>query len=248
MDLLDPLVASFLFEGTNDEGVLLLHGFTGTPAHFRMMGRFLNEHGYTVHAPLLAGHGTSLEDMDQTTRRDWVQSARHGLEKLREFKRVHMVGLSMGGLISLLLAGQDEVASITTIDTPVKLWDRRQPLVHIVKYVQRFRSWDDPEDAPLGEAARYFIQYDGYPIRSASELLHLKRQVVRRLDRVRAPALIVQSRADETVRPESAEILASRVGSSRKRILWLEHSRHNALLDTERDLMHEAVLDHFRSA
>ncbi|GBE21652.1 MAG TPA: alpha/beta fold hydrolase [Actinobacteria bacterium] len=248
MQLLDPLAAPFLFEGTNGEGALLLHGFTGTPAHFRMMGQFLNERGYTVHAPLLAGHGTSLEEMDQTTRRDWVQSAQDGLEALRGFGHVHLVGLSMGGLISLLLARQDEIASLTTIDTPVKLWDRRDPLVHILKHVERFHSWKEPEQPPPGEAARYFIQYDGFSLRAASELLHLKRQALRHLDRVQAPALIIQSRADETVRPESAVILARRLGSSRKRILWLEHSRHNALLDTERDIMDEAILEHLHSA
>lgn len=247
MQLLDPLAAPFLFEGTNGEGVLLLHGFTGTPAHFRMMGKFLTERGYTVHAPLLAGHGTSLEEMDRTTRRDWVQSARDGLALLSGSAHVHLVGLSMGGLISLLLAGQGEVASITTIDTPVKLWDRRDPLVHILKHVERFHSWNGPEDPPRGEAARYFIQYDGFPLGAASELLRLKREALRHLDRVHAPALIIQSRADETVRPESAVILARRLGSSRKRILWLEHSRHNALLDTERDIMDEAILEHLRS-
>ncbi|NIA25879.1 MAG: alpha/beta fold hydrolase [Gammaproteobacteria bacterium] len=249
MNLLDPLAAPFLFEGTSGEGVLLLHGFTGTPAHFRMMGKFLNEHGYTVHAPLFPGHGTSLEEMDQTTWHDWVQSARAGLEALEEFGHVHLVGLSMGGLISLLLAARHEIASITTIDTPVRLWDRRQPLVHILKHVQRFRTWDDgPGQPPLGEAASYFIQYDGFSVSAASELLRLKRRALRHLDRVHAPALIIQSRADETVRPESADILARRLGSSRKRILWLEHSRHNALLDTERDVMDEAILEHLRSA
>jgi len=247
VELIDPLAASFTLDGTNGEGVLLLHGFSGTPAHFRMMGAYLNEAGFTVHAPLIAGHGTSLEDMERSTSGDWIQSARDGFTALEGLGKVHVAGLSMGGLLTLALAQESPVASITTIDTPVRLWDRRQPLVHVLKYVQRFRSWDDPEEPPTGEAARYFIQYDGFPMRSASELLAMKRRILRGLRQVTAPALIVQSRTDESVRPESAVLLAARIGSERKRILWLEHSRHNALLDTERDLMHQAVLEHITS-
>jgi carboxylesterase len=47
---------SFTFEGGN-RAVLLLHGFTGSSADVRMMGRFLEKKGYTVHAPVYKGHG-----------------------------------------------------------------------------------------------------------------------------------------------------------------------------------------------
>lgn len=244
---MSPLAAPFVLEGTNGEGVLLIHGFTGTPAHFRMLGRALNEHGYTVFAPLLAGHGTTLEDMDRTGRREWIESAEEGLRLLRDrFGTVHVGGLSMGGLLSLYLASEHPVASVTTIDTPMKLWDRRQPLVHVVKYVQRFRTWENPEPVPEGEAAEYFIQYDGFPVGAASELVKLTKEVRRRLSKVSAPLLVIQSLADETVKPLSAEIIADRAGSRDSRIVWLEHSRHNALLDTERDTIAQAMLEHLR--
>jgi carboxylesterase len=248
MDLMDPLAAPFLLEGSNGEGVLLLHGFSGTPAHFRMMGAFLNEHGYTVHAPLLAGHGTSLDDMERTTRDDWRHSAIQALELISKgSSRVHVAGLSMGGLLSLGLAAEGGVASVATIDAPIKVRDRRQPLVHVIKHFRRFMEWSDPEPVPEGEAAAYFIQYDGFPLRSASELSHLIRETRRLLGRISVRTLVIQSRADETVRPVSAEIIARSVAGGSK-IVWLEHSRHNALLDTERSIMNEAVLDHVRSA
>jgi carboxylesterase len=247
MELIDPLAAPFLFEGTNGEGVLLLHGFSGTPAHFRMMGSFLNKHGYTVHAPLLAGHGTSLEDMDRTTREDWRESAAEGFETLATAcTKVHAVGLSMGGLLSLGLAADRKVASVTTIDTPIKLKDRRMALVDVAKNFKRFMLWSDPEPVPEGEAATYFIQYEGFPLRSASELMHLIGETRRRLGQVDVHTLVIQSKADETVRPVSAEIIAGGV-SGLSTIVWLEHSRHNALLDTERSVMNDAVLAHLRS-
>jgi carboxylesterase len=248
MELIDPLAASFLIEGTNGEGVLLLHGFSGTPAHFRMMGTFLNEHGYTVHAPLLAGHGTSLEDMERATREDWRRSATDGLETLeKECTKVHAVGLSMGGLLSLGLAADGRVASVGAIDTPIKVRDRRLMLAHVIKRFRRFMVWPDSEPIPEGEAAAYFIQYEGFSLRSLSELLRLIAETRRRLDQVRVRTLVIQSKADETVRPVSAEIIAGSVAAPSE-ILWLQRSRHNALLDAERAVMNDAILAHVRSA
>jgi len=247
MKLIDPLAGPFLTEGTNGEGVLLVHGFSGSAAHFRMMGAFLNGHGYTVHAPLLAGHGTNLEDMERTTRDDWRRSASAGLDLLaNRCSRVHVVGLSMGGLLVLGLAADGRVASVATIDAPMKVRDRRMAFVHLVKYVKRYEMWADDEPVPEGEAAAYFIQYDGIPLRSASELVHLMKETRRRLGEIEVRTLVIQSKSDETVRPVSAEIIASNVAGGSK-IVWLEHSRHNALLDTERATMNEAVLDHLRS-
>jgi carboxylesterase len=248
VDLIDPVAAPFLLEGSNGEGVLLVHGFSGTAAHFRMMGAFLNERGYTVHAPLLAGHGTGLEAMERTTRDDWRESVTEGFDALATAcTKVHAVGLSMGGLLSLGLAADGKVASVTTIDTPIKVKDRRMALVDVAKHFKRFMLWSDPEPVPEGEAATYFIQYEGYPLRSASELMRLMGETRRRLGQVHVGTLVIQSKADETVRLVSAEIIARGV-SGPSSIVWLEHSRHNALLDTERSVMNEAVLDHLRSA
>ena len=56
------------------------------------------------------------------------------------------------------------------------------------------------------------------------------------------PAVVIQSRADETVHYGSAEIIYARLGSRDKRIVWLERSRHVALLDAERDRIHQELL------
>jgi esterase/lipase len=77
--------------------------------------------------------------------------------------------------------------------------------------------------------------------------MRLMGETRRRLGQVHVGTLVIQSKADETVRLVSAEIIARGV-SGPSSIVWLEHSRHNALLDTERSVMNEAVLDHLRSA
>jgi carboxylesterase len=244
-----PGAAPFHLQGSNGEGVLVLHGFGGTPAHLRMLAEHLNDGGFTVLGPLVEGHGTDLEHMETTGRRDWLDSAHRGFETLSETcDRVHLFGFSMGGLLCLNLAAQLRAASLAVLNTPIKLHDRRQPLARVLKYVQRFRMWEGDEPEPEGEAARYWIQYEGFSMRAAVQLLDLIRETKAQLSRVTCPLLVIQSRADESVRAVSAEIIRDRTSSFRKELVWLEHSRHNSLLYDERNTIHEAVLEHLRRA
>jgi carboxylesterase len=247
--LLHPLAAPFHLDGSNGEGVLVLHGFGGTPAHMRMLAQHLNDAGYDVHGPLLEGHGTNLEHMENTGRRDWLQSAQQGYQDLAEtVDRVHLFGFSMGGLLALSLAAELRPASLTALNTPMKLHDRRQPLARVAQHFQRFRMWEESEPQPEGEAARYWVQYEGFSMKAAVQLLDLIRETKATLPQVTCPLLIVQSRADESVRPVSAEIILERTSSFRKELVWLRHSRHNSLLYDERELIHQKTLEHVRSS
>src|SRR4051812_25853498 len=51
--------APFTLRGTNGRALLLLHGSGDTPQTLRYLGERLHAAGYTVHAPLLPGHGQS---------------------------------------------------------------------------------------------------------------------------------------------------------------------------------------------
>lgn len=247
MALLHPRAAPFRLEGSNGEGVLVVHGFGGTPAHLTMLANHLNAGGYSVHGPLLEGHGTRLVHMERSGRRDWLASIERGFQDLsNNCDRVHLFGFSMGGLLCLSLAARLRAASLTTLNTPIKLHDRRQPLARLLQYAQPFRMRDDDEPHPTGEAAQYWIQYDGFSMKAVVQLLDLMRETKARLPEVTCPLLVIQSRVDESVRPVSAEIILHRTSSFRKRLVWLERSRHNSLLDDERPIIHDRVLEHLR--
>jgi len=200
-----------------------------------------------VHGPLLKGHGTNLEHMETTGRRDWFDGAEEGFSRLSaECERVHLFGFSMGGLLSLLLAAQQRPASLTTLNTPIKLHDRRQPLARVLQYVQRFQMWEGGEPEPEGEAARYRVGYEGFSVKAAVQLLDLIRETKGQLPDVTVPLLVIQSRADESVRTVSAQIIMERTSSFHKELVWLERSRHNSLLYDERNVIHDKVLEHLR--
>ncbi len=214
----------------------------------RLLGRYLHAAGHTVVAPLLAGHGTRVEDLEHVDWRDWVESAAvvaHGRQAMGE--RLHFFGLSMGGLLSLLLAPTFDAASVGTLNAPQRVFDRLGSLAKHTHRVRPYHFWE-PTPPPDPTVAEYAIQYHGTHVKAVGELFTLIRAVGRSLDRVECPTLIIQSRADQTVRPESAEHLLAGVGAATKRMVWLERSAHVATLDVERDRIHRVVREHVETA
>ncbi len=242
-ELMDPLAAPFRLEGTNDEAVVLTHGFTGVPAHFRPLGAELNQAGYTVIAPRLAGHGTSPDDLAGTGADDWIATARAAIDEVADHRRVHLVGLSMGGLISIILAQYANAATVTTIDSPVIVRDKRFYLTPIAHRFQPMVVWPESDPPDLDDEVRpYWITYPRFPTRCAAELVSITRRAVVAAWHLDRPSLVIQSRTDESVDPVSATILERLLGR-RCRLVWLQNSMHNALLDRERDVIARAVLD-----
>ncbi|HDH02992.1 MAG TPA: alpha/beta fold hydrolase [Actinobacteria bacterium] len=248
-DYFDPLVAPFTWRGTIGESVVMVHGFTGTAAHFRLLGRFLNDRQYTTIAPLLAGHGTSMAEMAQTDNDDWLASVRVTTESaLAENDRVHLVGLSLGGLLSVLIADELPVTSVTTINAPIRFKNARTYASPLLSRITPMISWPEAPPPPLADEAKpLWLTYSGFPTKALADLVTTSRMALEAASRVRIASLTIQSKADATVKPISGRLLADALGP-RNRLVWLERSIQNSLLDGERDIIHHAVLDRIRSA
>ena len=245
-ELMNPLAAGFRLDGTNGEAVVLVHGFTGVPAHFRPLGGALNAHGYTVVAPRLAGHGTSLTDLATTGPADWITSARRATAEVGDHDRIHLAGLSMGGLISILLAGPTGAATVTTINSPIIVRDKRLYVAPLARYCIREVAWFELVAPHLdAEVQQYWMPYPGFTTRGAAGLLLIGRRALRAARRLELPALVIQSRTDETVDPRSARVLARALGKQ-ARLVWLEDSIHVAILDRDRDKIAATMLGHLR--
>ncbi len=113
---------AFDLVGDDEVGVVLLHGFTGTPYEVRYLGDQLARAGHTVRAPLLPGHGTSIEDLDRTTWEDWAEHVERAVDALRvRCPRVAIVGQSLGGLLALHVASRRrDIAAVASLAAP--LW------------------------------------------------------------------------------------------------------------------------------
>lgn len=242
-DLFDPLCAPFRLEGDRDEAVVLVHGFTGVPAHFRLLAEFLHGHGYTVNVPLLPGHGTTMEHMATTGWRDWLRATEQAAAAVSGFRRVHLGGLSMGGLLAILVASRSAAATVTTIDSPLLVHNKQTylaPLLHRWRPLVTWPEDDRPELDP--EVRPYWLTYPGFYTRTAGDLVRLSAMAWNVAGRLRRPALVIQSKVDESVDPRSARLLASRLGPDTE-LVWLERAFHNALLSDERDIIHQRMLE-----
>lgn len=237
----DPMAVPFRHETGSLDAVVLVHGWTGTPGHFRMLGDVLSSAGYTVAAPILPGHGTSLADLLRFGWRDWVGEVVTTCQDfVDEGRRLHLVGLSMGGAIGLLAAPVMGAASLSVINVPLEVKSRRMWMATMFRGSTRVLE-DDPRVPPDDEALPYFQQYDGTPVGSIADLRDITRAARRNLGAVTCPALVVQSLRDEIVKPESGRVVYAGISSVDKEMLWLRESRHNALVDGERDVIHEAI-------
>ncbi|GGK23694.1 carboxylesterase [Caldalkalibacillus thermarum] len=238
--------APFLFKADGSTtGVLLIHGFTGTTLELKPLGRHLHAAGWTVHAPLLKGHGVTPEEMGCTTWVDWFVSARDGYRLLREegCELVVVVGLSMGGLLALKIAQHEPVAGIVTLCAPLKV---RDPRLSLARYLQYMFPYAKRRGRKADHIEPHLYVYERTPLScvvSLEELMHNVRYV---LPRLKQPALIIQAVQDETVHPASGQMLYEQIGSADKELVLFEQSGHIITLDREQDRLHETVTQFIR--
>jgi len=248
MSLIMPGAEPFYFPGGRT-GCLLIHGFTGTPKEMRFLGEHLAGAGCTVLGVRLFAHATRQEDMLRARWRDWVASAEDGLHLLGEAcDRVVVMGLSMGGILALLLAAEHAVSGVVALSTPYDSPDPRlrlRPLAAFLTLFWRFArkgppDWHDPT------VAADHLEYPLAPVRGGVELYDILAELRRRLPTVTCPALVIHSRGDLTVRGSSAEAIVAHMGSGDKKLVWVENSGHVVTRDAERERVFAEVLSFVR--
>ncbi|WP_047154331.1 alpha/beta hydrolase [Aneurinibacillus tyrosinisolvens] len=232
---------TFFYPGGNT-GLLLLHGYTGSTAEMQPMGRYFHNLGYTVHAPLLSGHGKTPEEMAKTRWPDWWQSALDGYDRLVEAgcEKIAVAGLSMGGLLTMRLSYHRSPEAVALLNTPVEVRDKR---IKWAKYVHYFKPYIPRRERKEDHIESGLFPYDRNPVACAGSLWDLLKDTKKNLFRVTAPTLIVQSTNDETIEPASADYIYSNIGSEYKEMKWYSNSGHIITLDREREHVFKEVAD-----
>lgn len=217
--------------GDGDVGVLLCHGFTGSPASMRPWADYLVNQGFRVSLPRLPGHGTSWQELNQTGWPDWYATLDRALIALSaECRTVFVGGLSMGGALALRLAELhgDRVAGLVLVNPALHNSDARLAILPILKHLT-------PSVAGItNDIARPFVDelgYDRTPLKALASMLELWDITIARLHRVDQPILLFRSLHDHVVDPSSARILRERVSSASITERMLQKSFHVATLD-----------------
>lgn len=213
-------------------GVLLIHGFTGSPGEMRPFAEYLAGQGYSVEVPILSGHCTSVHEMNDTTYSDWVQSAYDAYNVLAiRTERVIVVGHSMGGLIAFYLANRYHVAGIISMCTPMYLASMGARFVPLISWIYPVHKSSRPRNDDI---LQYLGGYSEVPLRAVRSLNRLIRFVRDELHEIHIPVLVQQARKDLTVKPESATYIYEHIDSEVKQIKWYERSGHMLPVDMDR--------------
>lgn len=129
----------FLFKG-GDDGILFVHGFTGSPDQLKPMAYYLNREGYTCLGIRLRGHGTDPQDMANYSDVDWIEDVTEGYRMLRSLcRRVYICGISMGASLGLFIGENYAVDGLLCMSAPVYVYmNRALPLCRILKCLKRY--------------------------------------------------------------------------------------------------------------
>lgn len=235
---LAPHAEPFYADGTPDAsgrrvGVLLSHGFTGSPASMAPWGRFLAEHGYAVAVPRLPGHGTTWQDMLPTRYEDYYAALSAELDTLRERCDVVVVcGLSMGGCLALTLAERrpDDMAGIVLVNPVVTSANKQLLLLPVLKHlVKAFPAiGDDIKKEGVSEYA-----YAKTPLKPLASMVAAWKQIRADLGNIKVPVLLFRAQDDHVVDPTSAPVILAGIGSTDAVERVLTESYHVATLDND---------------
>ncbi|RSK28531.1 alpha/beta fold hydrolase [Bacillus sp. HMF5848] len=231
----------FTFEG-GERAVLLLHGFTGHSADVRMLARFLHNKGYTCHAPIYRGHGSSAEDILSFGPEEWWEDVQAAYEflKQRGHKSIAAVGLSLGGVFSLKLGYTERINGIVPMCAPMYLKSEEAMIQGFMSYAREYKKHEGKSSDQIEDE---MLSLKASPLTTLHNLELLIDDVRDHIDEIQVPTFVAQGRHDHMIDIESADIIYDGVDTTFKKLKWYEESGHAITFDSERDQLHEDVFE-----
>ncbi len=232
-------------EGAGPKAVLILHGYNGYPHDMYELAERLHSEGYAVAVPRLPGHGTDAEDFLSSGRRLWYRHMRDEYLNLQSrYDEVSVVGLSMGGVIAILLAAEFRPAKIVLLAPAVAVRKAIFYFTPILKFIlpKIKRKKDGPAEYDEDRKVLQREYWSHYYSKTLAELNRLSSAAKKRLGMVECPVYIMVSEADRTVPPSAMDIISAGV-SGRVTCVTLKKSPHVFFDGPEKDFVLDKVSD-----
>ncbi|MCL1963709.1 MAG: alpha/beta fold hydrolase [Firmicutes bacterium] len=242
-DFTHPNAQPFALEA-GENALLLIHGFTGSPSHMRTVGEAAHAAGFSARGILLPGHGATVEAMEKSNDAQWWEACRAAYqEMLGAYRRVAVGGLSMGGILTLLLAEAFEPSAIILFAPAIRYKRRVNHLSPVVKRFARQMKWKPHAYVPGEFLSDYDYGYAGAPVSKVEDMTRLQRKARKALPEITCPLLVIQSHRDESVHRTGPEIITRGASSRVKEIAWVDRSRHVCTIGPDRAYVNGRVID-----
>ena len=247
---------SFRLPGSGRKGIVLIHGLTGSPVEMKFLARQLHARGMTVHAPTLAGHGSTKEDLVASTYEDWVSTIRLAIREMApQVDEVYVAGVCVGGMAGLRAAVLEgaTVRGVAIYSPALYLdgWNvprHRQLLMRVIAPAVRIpgvKNMTVTEAPPYGvkwERLRRMLESSGgiegtlpeFPVVALYQHHRLNQSLRKVLPTAKIPLLLVHSVEDDLAHIRNARKLRRRYGGE-VRLEVLDDSYHMVHIDKQRN-------------
>jgi carboxylesterase len=246
--------APFYFAGSGNIGCLCLHGLSASPQEVYWLGKHLAAQGLTVFGARFYGHGVNPDQMLRMRWQDWYLSALDGYHLLRQTcQHVVVLGMSMGGLVAMRLAGSEQVAALIPIAAPLLSPIPSPMQVHIGRYFLGYVAKYDQATDRIDQYVRQLQTQRGEPVTGrvsawkqsavgVSEMLRLSEEVTRTMSRITAPTLLIYSEKDTTSPVANIDAIQRQMtGCKQIEVLRLKESEHVITNDVEHEYVNDQV-------
>ena len=215
----------------------------------RYLGHMLNKAGFTVSIPRLPGHGTNSIDFQNSNWKDWLRKVTDEYINLKyKYEEVYISGLSMGGVLTLILASKFKPQKIALAAPAVEAKDRKIKLTPYLKYfIKKMdrRNKETYEDENLKELAKEYWHYNW--VNKAADLRKLQKISLKCLPQVEADTLTILSKTDGSVPIKVGKIIENQINSKNKKTIILEKSKHVLVNDIKREYVAQEIIKWFKN-
>lgn len=230
-------------------GLFMIHGFSGSNEEFADLEKFFKDKDVAVKAPMLLGHGTTIEDLAGRSPEDWLKQIGKELEDFsNRAENIFLSGLSFGGDLAISIAEKNKnIRGVILLGAVIYFYNHRLLRIFIpfLKFFKKYykkrvnpKHFFDPE--AIGRRKAYSLA----PLKNVEEMLiFIDERVKKSLSSVNQPALIMHSADDKAVRPESAKYIFENIGSKIKTLKWIGDSHHNLVIDKPRREVFQTMYD-----
>lgn len=229
----------------SDKEFFMIHGYSGSPRDFSLLPEYLHKKfKANVRVPLLKGHGTKVEDLDNVTYNDFVEQVEVEFLKGKENgRKIVLVGICFGAQLALYLASKYKVEGIIAISPPYKMkFPFNIPGIGVLGYVNKY--WK--KHATVDEQEKRLKAGDANYSHMHANGLKIAQMASKELDgvmgKVTSPCLIVTSKGDRIGKYKSGELIANKISSKNSKVLTFNTEVHNLFYS----LVEKSVEDEIR--